>query len=52
MAAGMPDIWHSYTCAPCRATIAIGGGWLSVTCPYCTRLMERLAEHRPGGGAA
>jgi DNA-directed RNA polymerase subunit RPC12/RpoP len=44
---GMPEVWHSYTCTPCRATLAIGGAWKAeVTCPSCGCPMQRLAEHR------
>ncbi len=46
MAEGMPDTWHSYTCAPCNAVLAQGGGWAEVACPSCGRPMERMAEHR------
>jgi predicted RNA-binding Zn-ribbon protein involved in translation (DUF1610 family) len=46
IAAVMPDVWHSYTCSPCRSALARGGDWAEVSCPSCGRPMQRLAEHR------
>jgi hypothetical protein len=48
IAAVMPDVWHSYTCTPCRSALARGGDWAEVACPGCGRPMQRLAEHRQG----
>lgn len=49
VATHMPETWNTWTCAPCRATLAIGGERKPVVnCPGCGQPMTWLATHQSG----
>jgi DNA-directed RNA polymerase subunit RPC12/RpoP len=48
----MPEIWSSYTCQPCEASLVIGGEQKpAVNCPGCGLPMVFAFTHQTGVSA-